>query len=212
MEPLITDVDAILDDFAALPAPDGEAPQEAAGVYRVVLEYADGSFRTIEGDAQPEGLVWAGDTEKRDGESFYNQVRGRWLDQRLALGGPGEEALAYAMRCPAPQHYVVAHPIEDVANGWICAGNSEETATLPMEPELAQQIAAEIRDNSTPIDASTPAGDTSLSLMVAWGEATVLKLLQGEPGFLWMSDQGAMKYTPTPELEDAIFSAIRNEG
>lgn len=211
MEPLVGDIDAILADLAALPERTDDPPQEQAGLYRVVFEYEDGSFSIVEGDDQPEGSVWIGEEERVGGEQFLNQVRGRWLDQRLAVGPPDEDAAPHATACPAPDHYIVAHPIEDVSGGWICAGNSEELTALPMDPELAELIAGELRANSTPSEANLPATGTSLSLMVPWGEATVLKMLDNEPGFLWISDQGGMKYEPSPEVGDAIGKAIRNE-
>lgn len=209
MEPLLTDVDAILDDFAALPdKTDGQGPQEAAGVYRVVFEYADGSLKVLEGDAQAEGPVWAGEAEKVGGSDFLNQVRGRWLDQRLAVGGPDEEALIHSMACPAPDHYLVAHPLEDVLAGWICDASSAEVWQSALEPSLAQQIAGEIRDNSTPVDGNLPITDVSVSLMVPWGEATPLRMLTNEPGFLWVSEQGAMQYQPSADVEREIASLL----
>lgn len=210
MEPLVSDVDAILADFEALPEALAEGPQEAAGVYRVVFEYADGTFAVIEGDAQSDGAVWAGGQGRSDGLGFLNVVRGRWLDQRMAVGAPAEDAVDHAMACPAPERYIVAHPIEHVSGGWICAGNSEEPTALPMDDGLAVAIAGELRENSTPAEDGSPASGTTLSLMVAWGDATVLKALDDESGYLWISDQGAMKYTPSAETEDAISAAAAN--
>ncbi len=180
----------------------------AAGVYRVVFEYADGSLKVLEGDAQAEGPVWAGEAEKVGGSDFLNQVRGRWLDQRLAVGGPDEEAIIHSMACPAPDHYLVAHPLEDVLAGWICDASSAEVWQSALEPSLAQQIAGEIRDNSTPVDGNLPITDVSVSLMVSWGEATALRMLTNEPGFLWVSEQGAMQYQPSADVEREIASLL----
>lgn len=199
MEPLVTDVDAILDDFAALPDVDPGGPHAVDEVFRVVFEYADGSFKVLEGDRQVDGHVWAGGTTaKGGGEEFLNTTRNRWYDQRRALGNPQNSPVADAMACPAPQRYLVNHPIEDVVHGWICAGEPEPTPS-EMKPEVVEAIAAELRDNSDSTELATPEATTSVSLMVAWGDATALQLT--DDGFYWLSDQGPMLYTPGTEVD-----------
>ena len=102
----------------------------------------------------------------------------------------------------------MAHPLEDVLAGWICDASSAEVWQSALEPSLAQQIAGEIRDDSTPVDGNLPITDVSVSLMVPWGEATPLRMLTNEPGFLWVSEQGAMQYQPSADVEREIASLL----
>lgn len=211
IEPLITDVDSLVEDYLALPELTDDEAQAAASIFRIVFVYPDGTRRVIEGDNQESTAVWGGPAAKQGSEEFAAKVRGHWLDQRYVtkVGVPGE-VINLVATCPGPEHTVLAHPITDVSAGWICYGDSHETVEKTLlDADLAKRLAAALEENSTPIEPGS-VNQNSIHLATPWGESIMLQGLQDEEGFQYRGEQGIMKFTVPAELEREVNAAVEN--
>ncbi|MDO5677224.1 MAG: hypothetical protein Q4G35_06920 [Propionibacteriaceae bacterium] len=210
LEPLIGEhVDKLISDYNSLPALTSDEAQAAASYTHLVFVYPDGDKRVIGFDAQDSTAVVGGVEAKQGSLEFYHNVRGLWLDQRLSFGADVPTGLASVVAtCPAPEHFIVNHPIDDTQAGWACQGGSEEFNVKAIDDQLAKDIAAAIAEGSLSADASVEPDGPSISLMVPWGESTTLVKAANHDGYLWRSDQGMMLFTPQGDLANAMRDAI----
>lgn len=202
LEPLITNVDALVGDYLALPPlTDGNA-QEAASFFHVVLVYPDGTRRVIEGDDQDSTPVIGSGKPKQGSSEFASKVRGHWLDQRFVTKVPVPgEVINLVASCPGPEHNVLASPIDDVNAGWMCHGKTHDTVKKTIiDGALAKRIAESLDINSTPMDGGESVNQNSIHLVTPWGESILLQSLADEDGFQYRGESSMMKYLVPADL------------
>ena len=211
VEPLVTDLPGLVADFDKLAPFSGEMPQAVGSIYRVVLQYADGTFTVIEGDDQDGAPITQGTAQKAGGDSFFSDVKGRWLDQRVANGAFELGAMSEQMAtCPAAPDFLMPAPLTDVSGGWACAGGSEVLTKRVLDPELAKAIAAVLETQSTPVAQGLGTSAESISLMTPFGEAITLQRLDDNSGWQWTGDSGISIFKPGSNLAKSIDQALHS--
>ena len=202
LEPLVMNVDELIAAYNALPPLTNSDAQAPVNYVRLVLEYPDGAQQIIAFDQQDGTPVTGGPAPKQGSIEFFMAVRGLWLDQRGALAAEQapEVDVDTIATCPAPQHFLINHPVTDVVGGWACKGGSEEFVTKVLDPVVATEIATALESSSKPLEMEATPEGPSFSLVTTWGESILLQKLEGSTDYLWLGDQGPMQFCPGAEL------------
>ncbi|GAA4893087.1 hypothetical protein GCM10025789_07770 [Tessaracoccus lubricantis] len=211
LEPLVVDVDGLVEAlYAQPPLTEADAP-ETAQSYTVIFEYDDGRKAAFTGDIQDSTELTDGDTSLQGSEAFFrDEIEARWLAQRQQLGRPvGEYAPVQA--CPVTFNQAL-FPVEldEVVGGYACALEAgEPTKNVELRESVAAQIGAEALANSVPTEAadSDDAGQRTLVLRNVWGDE--LRLEQRGDGYEFRGETSLMRWTPAPEFAaelDALFA------
>lgn len=218
-DPLLQDVDRIVDLWEALPEFDGatgpECQAEGATPVQIVLEYDDGP-RVIDIDEMNCGGTTDGTVQKGEADQFLQEVSKLLVEQRHYVADATPAAATPT--CPASQYSLVGAIPGQATAAWACDQIQGEDKILDISDDLRERIAADIAENS--VDAATMeeqlADGSSLQdivLVDTYGNTLRLNRLVGGEGFHYLPPgEGRNSYKvwipSTPELKaeaDAIF-------
>lgn len=210
LEPLVTDVDGLVEVLYSQPPLAGADAPETAQFYTVIFEYDDGRKAAFTGDIQDSTELTDGDTSLQGSEAFFHdEVEARWLAQRELLGRPtGEYTPVHA--CPVTFNQALfAVDLDEVVGGYACALEAgEPTKNVELRESVAAQIGAEALANSVPTEAagSDDAGERTLVLRNVWGDE--IRLEQRGDSYEFRGETSLMRWIPAPEFAaelDALF-------
>lgn len=213
LEPLVTDVDRIVEQWNALPdyndvqCDTGERPP----VVVVVLEYADGSKRPIKMDPMGCDPAVDGAQRKGDGDQFTETLKDMWDAQRdahadLRLPAPSN------LTCPIDGQNLLVPNTRDAVTAFACSDQRDgDYRQADISDDLMRRIIADL-ENATFEEATGHEAD-HIVLATKWGDRLVLHKAYEKEGY-WFSksgdprEQGERLWVPSLELKaevDALF-------
>ncbi len=205
LEPLVTDVDRIVDFVTAqapLPA-DLACTMEYRLSYNVVLEYSDGTRRPVMGELHGCRTINDGATVRRGGEEFYSFVRGLWREQRAGMDAPAEGSRITA--CPVPQT-MVAPDLDRIRHGLFCVVAENRSEVTFIDDALAGRIGADIKANAVKGEPTAWAGPgVTLTLIGPWGDTLTLNPNADGPGYWFVDGEDATwLWTPSADVQELL--------
>lgn len=210
LEPLVTDVDGLIEAFYAQPEVTSEDAQSLAEWYTVVFEYPDGSKRSFSGDIQDSTAMTDGEVRLQGSEAFYrDEVAARWLAQRAEIGAPAGAA-QLPQECPVTVNQSLLQvPLGEITSGYACAlDQGEPTANVQIPAALAAAVGAEALADGVSAEAVDDGSlqDHRLVLRDVWGDEIVLS--KRSDRYEFRGDSSLMAWTPSQEFAaelDALF-------
>ncbi|MDO5678487.1 MAG: hypothetical protein Q4G35_13410 [Propionibacteriaceae bacterium] len=210
LEPLVTDVDGLINAFYAQPPLTDNNAQAAAEYYTVVFEYSDGRKMSFTGDVQDSTALIDGENTRQGGVAFYkNEVEARWLAQRAQLGAPvGDYSVPQECPVMSYQQSLFDVRLDAISGGYACAvDRGEPRKSVELPESLAAKIGAEALANGVPVEANGEGGDNTFVLSNVWGDRILLR--QAGDRYEYRGDTSLMGWTPSPDFAaelDALFA------
>lgn len=210
LEPLVTDIDVIVEAFEAQPSDIVEsAARGSESSYYVVFEYGDGSTAILTGTTGDDAVVSDGRTVRRVGAEFFDeQVAARWLAQREALYAPEGGAEVDPGCPPVAQAPLLGAALGVPTGGAAC--RETDGVSRRVDDALVRDIALDLPANSvatiTAVAAGEPAG-ADLVLVNAWGDQLVLHPVGA--GYEYHEGESLMLWTPSASIAARIEAALR---
>lgn len=208
LEPLVTDVDGLIEALYEQPGLTDDTAQEIAEAYTVVLEFEDGRKMSFTGDIQDGTSLSDGENSLQGSVAFYrDEVEARWLAQRSEAGAPVGEYVAQ-QECPllSYQRSLLPVSLDSVTGGYACASEGDMTRAVELRESLAAEIGREALANGVPVEASEEGGNSALVLANTWGDQILLR--KAGSSYEFRGEDHLMGWTPTPEFAaelDALF-------
>ena len=209
LEPLVADVDGLIEALYAQPELTDDSAKESAEAYTVIFEYDDGRKMSFTGDVQDATQLTDGENLLQGSEAFFHdEVAARWEVQReLAVAPVGE--YVPARECPAVSYQQALLPVslEEITGGYACASDGETSRATELTESLAAQIGREALANAVPVEASEEGGNDVLVLANDWGDQ--IQLRKAGERYEFRGDDSLVGWTPSPEFAaelDALFA------
>lgn len=208
-EPLVADVDRIVDAFEKLP--DWTDPkcemQDAVEPQTVVLEYPDGSTRVVLMDRTGCTETTDGSTKKGEGKDMFRDVVRLWEEQRESLRDT-TVAHDFEAKCPYVENHLVPGRPEDVVQAYVCLNRNGDVTKVDVPQELMDEIVADLK--STKREQTDTDGTQSVDALVLktkWGDDLALNPTADGKGYIFSGyvDEASEMSVPflwTPSNDD----------
>lgn len=209
LEPLVADVDGLIEALYAQPELTDDSAPELAEAYTVIFEYDDGRKMSFTGDVQDATQLTDGENLLQGSVAFFeDEVAARWEAQRESAVAPVEEYAAL-QECPALSYQQALLPVslEEVTGGYACASDGDTSRATELRESLAAEIGREALANGEPVEASQEGGNDVLVLTNVWGDQ--IQLRKAGERYEFRGDDHLMGWTPSPEFAaelDALFA------
>lgn len=180
-EPLVTDVDRIVDAFEALPdyvedQQQCDIPLDQSAPQTVILEYPDGSLRTIHMDGDPCTPSTDGAVEKGNGEVMTRELIQFWDAQREAMRDLDVPEPAEATECAGVSTHMVLGRPADVIRARACVDRgTADLQRIDIPDALREAIVADLEESG--VERGSLDENRSLDeivLTTKWGDEIVL--------------------------------------
>ncbi|WP_040283313.1 hypothetical protein [Tessaracoccus massiliensis] len=181
LEPLVVDVDGLVEALYAQPTLTDDSAQAVAEHYTVVFEFDDGRRMSFSGDTRDSTALTDGVNSLQGSAAFYrDEVEAGWLAQRARAGAP---ATGYEspQECPvlSCQQSLLPVSLDRITGGYACTTDADTSRAVELRQSLAEDIGW-------------------AALANAWG-AQILLRKAGER-YEFRGEDSLMGWTPAPGL------------